>query len=122
MHGNDTSSKCQLVADAIAAAAEGRWEDALKTNDTMLARFPHDAEALNRKGRALIELRQLNAARDAYTESLKADPANMIARRNLQRLEKLYNRPEGSLEGLDPTGAGSPTPEHIHRGNRQDLG
>lgn len=102
---NDSTSKRQLVADAVAAAVEGRWEDALKTNDALLARFPHDAESLNRKGRALIELRQLNAARDAYTESLKADPANMIARRNLQRLEKLYNRPEGSLEGTDPTDA-----------------
>ena len=101
----DKSSKRQLVAEAIAAAVEGRWDDALKTNDALLARFPHDADTLNRKGRALIELRQLNAARDAYTESLKADPANMIARRNLQRLEKLYNRPEGSLEGTDPTGA-----------------
>lgn len=102
---NDKSSKRQLIADAVAAAVEGRWEDALKTNDALLARFPQDAETLNRKGRALIELRQLNAARDAYTESLKADPANMIARRNLQRLEKLYNRPEGSLEGTDPTEA-----------------
>jgi tetratricopeptide (TPR) repeat protein len=99
---NENASKRQLVADAIAAAVDGRWEDALKANDSLLARFPHDADALNRKGRALIELRQLNAARDAYTESLKADPANMIARRNLQRLEKLYNRPEGSLEGTTP--------------------
>jgi Flp pilus assembly protein TadD len=102
---NDTKSKRQLVASAIAAAVEGRWSDALKANDSLLARFPHDAEALNRKGRALIELRQLNAARDAYSESLKSDPANMIARRNLQRLEKLYNRPEGTLEGASPTTA-----------------
>lgn len=102
---NDTKSKRQLVASAIAAAVEGRWNDALSVNDALLTRFPHDAEALNRKGRALIELRQLNAARDAYSESLKADPANMIARRNLQRLEKLYNRPEGSLEGAIPTTA-----------------
>lgn len=101
---NDARSKRQLVADSTAAAVEGRWVDALKLNDQMLSRFPHDADALNRKGRALIELRQLGAARDAYSESLKADPANMIARRNLQRLEMLYNRPDGSLEGTEPTG------------------
>jgi hypothetical protein len=90
-----------MIADALAAATDGRWDDALALNDSLLERFPRDAETLNRKGRALIELRQLSAARDAYSDALKADPANMIARRNLQRLEMLYNRPEGSLEGAD---------------------
>jgi tetratricopeptide (TPR) repeat protein len=91
--------KRQLVADAILAATEGRWSDALSLNDQMLERFPRDAEALNRKGRALIELRQLESARSAYHDALKSDPANMIARRNLQRLEMLYNRTEGQSEG-----------------------
>jgi hypothetical protein len=90
--------KRQLVADAILAATEGRWNDALTLNEQMLERFPRDAEALNRKGRALIELRQLETARSAYHEALKSDPANMIARRNLQRLEMLYNRAEGSTD------------------------
>ena len=94
-------TKKQLIADAMAASRESRWEDAISTNDEILERFTRDAEALNRKGRAFIELRQLTAARDAYTEALKADPANMIARRNLQRLEMLYNRPEGKPEGAE---------------------
>jgi hypothetical protein len=98
-NAKNSASKRQLIADAQAAAVEGRWEEALALNEKLIERFPRDAEGLNRKGRALIELRQLSAARDAYTESLKADPANMIARRNLQRLEMLYNRPDGSIEG-----------------------
>jgi len=98
---NDKASKRQLIAEAQAAAVEGRWRESLEINDRILERFPREAEALNRKGRALIELRQLGAARDAYSEALKADPANMIARRNLQRLEMLYNRPEGTLEGAE---------------------
>lgn len=97
----EKSTKRQLVAEAQAAAAEGRWEEALAINDRIIERFPREAEALNRKGRAFIELRQLGAARDAYAEALKADPANMIARRNLQRLEMLYNRTDGTLEGAD---------------------
>lgn len=96
---NKRGTKRQLVADALAAALESRWEEALTLNDKIIERFPRDADARNRKGRALIELRQLTAARDAYTESLKADPANMIARRNLQRLETLYNRSEGLPDG-----------------------
>lgn len=93
-------TKKQLNQNALEASLESRWEDALEINDQILERFPRDADAYNRKGRALIELRQLSAARDAYSEALKADPANMIARRNLQRLEMLYNRPEGQPEGV----------------------
>lgn len=91
-------TKKQLNQEALQASLESRWEDALRINDEFLARFPRSAEALNRKGRAFIEMRRLNEARDAYTEALKADPANMIARRNLQRLETLYNRAEGQPE------------------------
>ena len=94
-------TKKQLTAAAQRAALDGNWDDALTLNDQMLERFPRDAEALNRKGRALIELRQLSAARDTYAEALNADPANMIARRNLQRLEMLYNRADGLPEGAD---------------------
>ncbi len=97
----EKSTKRQLIAEAQTAAAEGRWQESLAINDRIIERFPREAEALNRKGRALIELRQLGSARDAYAEALKADPANMIARRNLQRLEMLYNRTDGSLEGAD---------------------
>jgi len=91
----------QLIEDARRAAIEGRWEDAISINDQILERASRDAEALNRKGRALLELRRLSAARDAYADALKADPANMIARRNLQRLEMLYHRPDASPEGED---------------------
>jgi tetratricopeptide (TPR) repeat protein len=94
-------TKRQLTAEAQASALSGNWEHAITLNDQMLERFPRDPEALNRKGRALIELRQLGAAREAYSEALKADPANMIARRNLQRLEMLYNRAEGLPEGVE---------------------
>jgi len=105
---NTQATKRQLVAEAQTAALEGRWQEALDLNDKLIERFPRDADARNRKGRALIELRQFNAARDAYSESLKADPANMIARRNLQRLEMLYNRSEGLPEGEATTKSAIP--------------
>lgn len=108
---NKPGTKRRLEADAQEAALESRWEEALTLNDKIIERFPRDADARNRKGRALIELRQLNAARDAYTESLKADPANMIARRNLQRLETLYNRSDG------PPTSEAPAPSAIPRTN-----
>ncbi|MEJ7839344.1 MAG: tetratricopeptide repeat protein [Thermomicrobiales bacterium] len=88
-------TKRQLIQDALDASLLGRWEEAIKINETIIERFPREAEAMNRKGRALIELRRLTSAREAYQDALKADPANMISRRNLQRLETLYNRPGG---------------------------
>lgn len=88
-------TKKQMARESLEASLETRWEEALRLNDEFLARFPRNADALNRKGRAYIELGRYADARDAYSEALKADPANMIARRNLQRLETLYNRPEG---------------------------
>lgn len=94
-------TKKELNENALIASIECRWEDVLEINNQILERFPREAEALNRKGRAYIELRRLAEARDAYSEALKTDPANMIARRNLQRLEMLYNRPEGQPEGED---------------------
>lgn len=83
-------TKKQLNQEALAASLEHKWDEAIALNDEILNRFPRDAEALNRKGRAYIELGQLGAARECYSDALKADPANMIARRNLQRLETLY--------------------------------
>lgn len=107
---NKPLTKKQLNKNALTASLESRWEESLEINDSILERFPRDAEAFNRKGRTLIELRQLGAARDAYSEALKADPANMIARRNLQRLEMLYNRPEGQPEGVDTSETAIPHP------------
>lgn len=90
-----------MIREALDASLESRWDEALRLNDEFLARFPRNADALNRKGRAYIELGQYTEAREAYSEALKADPANMIARRNLQRLETLYNSSESPQSNND---------------------
>lgn len=82
-------TKRQMIEETRTVALTGDWEQALAINTAFLERFPRDAQALNRKGRALLELGRLQEAWDAYSEALNADPANMIARRNLQRLEML---------------------------------
>lgn len=90
-------TKKQLNQEALTASLEHRWDDAIAVNDEILGRFPRDAEALNRKGRAYMELGKLADARESYSDALKTDPANMIARRNLQRLETIY-KADGSEE------------------------
>jgi tetratricopeptide (TPR) repeat protein len=79
----------QLGEEARQAAFAGNWEDAVTINLQIIERFQRDAEAFNRLGRAHIALGNLDEAKDAYTKALRADPANLIARRNLQRLEIL---------------------------------
>ena len=76
----------QMVEEARKAAIESRWDEAIEINQELLKRTPRDAQAQNRVGKAYFELNQLQAATEAYSASLKIDPANMIARRNLQRL------------------------------------
>jgi tetratricopeptide (TPR) repeat protein len=78
-----------LAEDARLVAMEGRWEDSLAINRQIIERSSRDAAAFNRLGKAYLELGDVAQAIEAYTGSLKADPANMIARRNLQRLEQL---------------------------------
>ena len=77
----------QLAEDARRAALDGNWEDAVALNEQIITQSDRDTIAYNRLGRAYIALGQLNEAKDAYTRALHSDPANLIARRNLQRLE-----------------------------------
>jgi tetratricopeptide (TPR) repeat protein len=91
----------QLVEQARRAALDGDWERAIALNQEIIERSPRDADAFNRLGRALLEYRRVGPAYDAYSSALRIDPANMIARRNLQRLELLHHR-----RGADETADG----------------
>lgn len=94
----------QLGEDARKAAFEGNWEEAVTVNLQIIGRFQKDADAFNRLGRAYISLGNLEDAKDAYSKALRADPANLIARRNLQRLEIL--RGQGGKSSADVTRPG----------------
>lgn len=98
------STRRQLGEEARRAAFEGNWEEAVTLNLQILDRFQKDAEAFNRLGRAYISLGNLDEAKDAYSKALRADPANLIARRNLQRLEIL--RGQGGKTSTDVTRPG----------------
>jgi tetratricopeptide (TPR) repeat protein len=90
----DTKSKTrrQLVEEARRAALDGHWSDAITLNQEIIGRYPRDADAHNRLGRAYLECRKLRSAYDAYAKALEIDRANMIARRNLQRLDLLRHK------------------------------
>lgn len=71
---------------AIHAALNGNWEEAVELNLSILADLPQNIAALNRLGRAYMELGQKEAARDAYEQVLKIDKYDTIASKNLKLL------------------------------------
>ncbi|MFO7270038.1 MAG: tetratricopeptide repeat protein [Sphaerobacter thermophilus] len=75
--------------EARRLAMEGRWEEAVEINRAILTQAPRDVEAHNRLGKALIELGRFNEAIEAYRAALDIDPGNVIARRNIERLEDI---------------------------------
>ena len=81
--------KRQKSEQAIRLAKEGRWDEAVQVNQDLLGIFPDDAEALNRLGKALMELKRYTEATTSYERAVKNDPSNMIAQKNLQRLRQL---------------------------------
>lgn len=85
-----------MIEDARATALAGHWDEAITLNLRIIERSPRDAEAHNRLGRALLALGRYSEATDAYSDALRADPANLIARRNLQRLETLRQRDDSA--------------------------
>lgn len=90
---------------AIQLAIQGRWDDAVKVNRAIIDAFPQDAEAYNRLGKALAEIGNYAAARDAYSRCLELDPHNAIARKNLNRLatlEEVEAPRDGAQQKLAP--------------------
>lgn len=84
-----TTAKKQQAELAIQAALDGRWADAARLNQTIVAAFPTDVDALNRFGKAMTELGKYDDARSAYMKALELDALNSIARKNLTRLETM---------------------------------
>jgi len=89
----------QRTQEAISLAMQGRWDEAIDANRSIIEIFPNDLNAYNRLGKALTEMGQYAAARDAYSQALKIDSKNSIAMRNLQRLTLLKGTRQSSGEG-----------------------
>lgn len=86
-----------LAQQAIAVAIQGRWQDAIELNERIVELTPNNAEAYNRLGKAYTETGQITQAREAYESSLRADPANLIAQRNLERLSRISDTEAAEL-------------------------
>jgi len=84
--------KKERTQEAITFAMEGRWDEAIAANESIIEMTPNDIAALNRLGKALTEKGSYKEAIEAYNKALGVDPKNMIARKNLRRLSLLKDK------------------------------
>ena len=91
----------QLAERAINLAMSGNWSEAVEVNRRLVEDLEPDVEAGNRLGKAYAQLGRIADARAAYGATLKIDPSNTIAQRNLQRLASIKDEavPTGSADG-----------------------
>jgi tetratricopeptide (TPR) repeat protein len=90
--------KEQKSKEAIDLAMQARWQEAVDVNRELLEKFPQDVDTLNRLGRAYLELGQYKLSRESYGNSVKLDPYNAIANRNLRRLNDIKGKEKVEVE------------------------
>ena len=98
-----TRLKRERSREAIQLALEGRWREAIAVNQEILYYFQEDVEALNRLGKACLEVGEYSQAGDAFQKVLGLSPHNTIAKRNLSRLSYLSGDSSVSQEGKKVT-------------------
>jgi tetratricopeptide (TPR) repeat protein len=85
--------------EAIQLALESNWQEAVSVNRAILDKYGPEEDAFNRLGKALSELGKLEDALEAYGETLKINPLNVIAQKNQRKLSAMIEHP-ARVEGV----------------------
>ena len=93
---NTSRSVRDLSRDAITLALKGEWEQASEVNRCILELSQDDVDAMNRLGKALMELARYPEAREVLDRVTTLAPYNNIAKKNLARLVQLEITPAGN--------------------------
>jgi len=91
--------RAMFVEEAIQLALESRWAEAVAVNRTMLERHGEEEDTFNRLGKALSELGRPEEALDCYQQTLRLNPLNVIAQKNVRRLSAQLQAP-ARVEGI----------------------
>ena len=102
METTRTADKNKLRRDwskeAIDLALKGEWQRAAEINQAILALYPDDVEAMNRLGKAFMEICDYTRAREVLARVVAKAPYNTIAKKNLARLEQLESIPDADRQ------------------------
>jgi hypothetical protein len=93
-------TKEELIEEAVRAALNNNWDEAISVNRLILNDNPNDIETYNRLGKAYSQQNNIKEARKTYRQVLKFDPYNLIAQKNLKALQ-LKTSPS-TLNRIDP--------------------
>lgn len=84
---------------AIEAALTSNWPEAAKINSKILLIFKDNLEALNRLAFAQTCMGDVNKAQKTYKKVLELDQYNIIAKKNLEKIQKLENKHNSKSNG-----------------------
>lgn len=87
---NQAATTQPLDRQAIQAALESRWDDAVRINLEFLSENPQDTATLNRLGIAHLKLNQPSDAKKYFQQVIDIDPYNSIAHSNLKKATPKY--------------------------------
>ena len=88
------------IKTAVLHAMQGKWKDAIKSNDEIILENPTDVDAFNRLGKAFSEIGEIKKSKNAFQKALTLSPQNVIAKKNLARIELINNsktKPKNTL-------------------------
>lgn len=94
---------------AIEAALTSNWGEAAKINSRILQIFKDNIEALNRLAFAQTCMGEVLKAQKIYKKVLELDPYNLIAKKNLEKIQKLENNHNGKVQGGNNNGKVAPS-------------
>lgn len=77
-----------LATLACQAALVSDWDQAAKINQKILSRSKDNVEAINRLAKAYVCLGNIDKAKELYAKTLELDPYNVIATKNLEKIQK----------------------------------
>lgn len=99
----DTSLLTQMAVDA---ALSSNWSEAASINEKIISLDTTDLEALNRLAHAYVCLGNKDKAKSTYNKVLQADPYNIIATKNIDKISKMNGhtitsgQPNGNLSDI----------------------
>ena len=96
--GNAVRLKRNLSHEAISLALKGEWERATEVNRAILELFEDEVDAMNRLGKALMELGQYDDAKNVLNRVVLIAPYNNIAKKNIARLTHLGETPRAAKQ------------------------
>lgn len=87
-----------LSQQAITAAINQNWDEAIRLNNEIIAQVEKDIPSLNRLAFALCQIGKINEAKKIYRKILLTDKYNSIAQKNLDKLDNFKKSKKNSVK------------------------